>query len=250
MGLLDRLRGIDSDRLRDYQETLRQVANGDAARLPELKQLSAGLPAERTRKLNEAAAARFVEVVLADEVLSPSEEERLAAILNGLRMGPQDLQKLGLEDRLALAKANDGRPPIINDSELIAQPGELVHAEVPAGLLKEVAIRQWRGGGSGVSFRIAKGVRINTGAVRGRSEVVGTEVQVADVGTLSVTNQRIVFLGERKTIESKYSKLVGLKVYTDAVGISVTNRQNASTFRVGDGPLLAAFINAVLQQSL
>jgi hypothetical protein len=36
-------------------------------------------------------------------------------------------------------------------------------------------------------------------------------------------------------------------VYTDAISIGVSNRQNASMFRVEDGPFVAAIINAAAQ---
>ena len=56
--------------------------------------------------------------------------------------------------------------------------------------------------------------------------------------------------GAQKTVECRHDKLVGLQVYSDAISINVSNRQNASMFRVEDGPFVAAMINAAVQAKL
>jgi hypothetical protein len=84
---------------------------------------------------------------------------------------------------------------------------------------------------------------VRTGAMRGQSVVVGTSIENVDTGVLAVTSQRTLFSGSQKTVECKDSKLVGLQVYTDGIAIDVSNRQNASMFRVEDGPFVAAIIN-------
>jgi len=117
-------------------------------------------------------------------------------------------------------------------------------------MLKEVTIREYKGGYGGVSFRVAKGVRFNTGAVRGSMVPVGTEIQVADTGILSVTNKRAVFLGDKKTQEYKYDKLVGMKLFSDAITLQVSNRQNATTLGTPSPDLIAAYINAASQEDL
>jgi hypothetical protein len=118
--------------------------------------------------------------------------------------------------------------------------------------MKEVAIRQFQGGGSGVSFSIAKGVRYHVGGFRGQSVVVGTELKVQDTGVLSVTSNRVVFLGQQKTMEFLYSKLVGLEVFDDGIRLQVSNRQTVSLIKMdtGLGPLIAAAINAAMQRTL
>jgi hypothetical protein len=102
---------------------------------------------------------------------------------------------------------------------------------------------------SGVSFRIAKGVSYRTGAIRGKSVVVGTELQVADSGVLAVTSQRIAYMGN-KTIELSYAKLMNLDVFSDGIRVHVSNRQNAPLFKVdpGVGEVIAATVNAAMQK--
>ena len=67
-----------------------------------------------------------------------------------------------------VARLNNGRLGTVAAPRLI-EGGRDVHADTDAALMKEVAIREFRGGSSGGSFRIAKGVRYNVGAIRGKS---------------------------------------------------------------------------------
>src|SRR5712691_4129458 len=111
--------------------------------------------------------------------------------------------------------------------------GEVVHLEWPASLMKEVTLREFRGGYRGFSFPIGKtGIRYRVGGAKGHSLVTGTQIQVADQGTLSVSSARAVFMGNRKTIEMPYSKLVNLTVFSDGVQFHQSNRVSAPVFRV------------------
>jgi hypothetical protein len=108
--------------------------------------------------------------------------------------------------------------------------------------MKEVVDRELRGGSSGVSIRIAKGVRYRVGQVRARSVVVGTHMEPQDYGHLVVTDRRAVFMGIKKTLEFRRDRLVGLAQYTDGLRLNVSNRQTASLFQFAQGssPTIAA----------
>lgn len=116
--------------------------------------------------------------------------------------------------------------------------------------MKEVAIRQYQGGYSGFSFPLGKtGIRYRVGATRGHSVEVGTTLNVADSGLLSVTNKRVLYAGSRKTIEMLYSKLVNLSVYTDGLQFHLSNRVNAPLFRIAQGShVVAAIVNMAAQR--
>jgi hypothetical protein len=117
--------------------------------------------------------------------------------------------------------------------------------------MKEVAIRQWQGGYSGFSFPVGKtGIRYRVGATRGHSVEVGTRLNVADTGLMSVTNKRVVYAGSRQTVEMPYSKLVNLTVYTDGLQFHLSNRVNAPIFTMAQGVhVVAAIVNAAAQRA-
>jgi hypothetical protein len=117
-------------------------------------------------------------------------------------------------------------------------------------LMKEVTLREFRGGSHGVSIPIVKGVRFRTGSFRGRSVVVGSKLQVADQGGLWLTSLRVVFAGQRKTIELPYAKLANLNVFTDGISFNMTNRQSVPLFKVPNGQVVAAIINSAAQRAM
>lgn len=83
---------------------------------------------------------------------------------------------------------------------------------------------------SGVSFRVAPGLRYSVGGSRGRY-VPGPEVQTpVDSGRVAITSQRVTFLGSRTTREWVFSKLVGVDASKDGktLLIHVSNRQKVS----------------------
>jgi hypothetical protein len=100
---------------------------------------------------------------------------------------------------------------VVEHPELFTQPGEIVQYEFPAALLKEVLDRRYQGGYGGVSVRVAKDVTLRSGGVRGRQVVVGSHIEAADHGTLSITSTRVVFKGAKRAIEHQYKELVGVE---------------------------------------
>jgi hypothetical protein len=204
------------------------------------------------RKLSNEAFTTYAETVLADDHLTSDEEAAFDAVMRGLGLSDDDLQShADLLTRIAVAGFNDGRLPTVASPQLMARRGEVVHMEVSAALLKEVAVREWQGGSQGVSFQVAKGVRYRVGATRGHLVTVGSQIQVADTGTLSITSMRAAYLGSQKTVEMPYAKLMGMKLYSDGIQFSLSNRQNAPLFRLAVSPhLVGALVNAAMQASL
>jgi hypothetical protein len=88
----------------------------------------------------------------------------------------------------------------------------------------------WQGGYSGFSFRIAKGVRYHVGGTRG-SYAQGEEVPTPiDTGTVTVTDQRVVFQGAKQAREWLFSKLLGYQHSASMpwTALQVSNRQKVS----------------------
>jgi hypothetical protein len=133
---------------------------------------------------------------------------------------------------------------LTTSTTLLLKQGESALLDVQVQLLKEVTDREFHGGSQGVSIPIGAGVRYRVGAVRGHMVTIGTHWTTADTGTLTVTDQRIVFHGGRKTLEFPFAKLVTLNVYTDAIDLGVTSRQSTSSFKAGNPAFLAGMIHA------
>ena len=205
--------------------------------------------------LTDRAFGAYVENVLADDVLTTDEEEHFGQVGAALGFTTESIQSRhpDLLSRLVVAKVNDGRLSEIDEPQIIRKKGEVVYLEVVASLLKEVAMREFRGASQGVSFQVAKGVRYRVGGMRGHMVTVGTEMKVQDTGTLAVSSQRIAYLGSAKSSEILYTKLMGMNVFSDGLRLQASNRQTPLIFRLAggiSGDAVAATINAAMQRTL
>src|SRR6516164_7747544 len=81
------------------------------------------------------------------------------------------------------------------------------YALTGAGLMEtRSGPRQWQGGYSGFSFRVTKRIRYHVGGTRGTSVQGDDQTKLIDTGTATITNQRIVFQGQKQAREWTYSK--------------------------------------------
>jgi hypothetical protein len=194
-----------------------------------------------------------VEQALADDILTQAEEDQVFEWARAQAITDQDWKKnfRDLLDRMLIASVNDGRlPDATSQATIVLKAGESAHYVVVASLMKEVTLREFRGGSHGVSIPIVKGVRYRTGSFRGKSVVIGTQLQVADQGGLWLTSLRVVFAGQRKTLDLPYTKLANLNVFSDGISFNMTNRQTVPLFKVPNGQVIAAIVNAAAQRSL
>jgi hypothetical protein len=139
-------------------------------------------------------------------------------------------------DKLAsAAQAATGRGGGV-DAGIMLKAGEVALWSGAASLVEPRRQQgHYSGAYSGVSFRVAKGVRYTVGGSRGHY-VPGPEVQTPiDSGRAVVTTGRVVFAGGKATREWAFSKLVSMDSSADdaTVLISVSNRQKVSGVHLG-----------------
>jgi hypothetical protein len=234
--LIDALAGADPSQARQLAESFKTkpeiAALGDRAR----------------RHFAQRAFEAYAERVLEDDHLTADEEDALGEVGEAIGFDQAAFMAHPLYVKFEIAMLNDGRLPVIDSPHLMPKAGEVVHLETSAALMKEVAVREWRGGSRGVSFRVAKGVRYRVGSTRGHLVTIGTQLQVADSGVLSVTSKRVAYLGSRKTVDMPYTRVMGMNLYSDAIQFSLSNRQNAPLFKITmNTDVLGALINAAMQ---
>jgi hypothetical protein len=122
---------------------------------------------------------------------------------------------------------------------LILKSGEVGVAQVNSvGLVEERrGAGQWQGMTQGVSFPIGKiagrPVRYRVGSTRGHFVQGAPVPTTVDTGTMTITNQRIVYQGAKRTAECAFSKLLGIKHSGDGISISVSNRQKPTVLFYG-----------------
>jgi hypothetical protein len=207
----------------------------------------------------EKQLTEYADQLLADDILTDEEHDKLFEFAKSLGMDFNQYlnQHPATQDRVIIAGINAGRLPGAKPPyHILVKPGEEVLVEAYASMLKEVADRAWKGGYSGFSFKITKGVRYRTMGTRGHMQQVGTKMVVTDAGWLSVTSTRIIFSGKTSTREIHYAKLVNLTVFavgvTECLAIAVSKGQDVDTqtYAISRPHLFAAIIAAASQPHL
>lgn len=106
---------------------------------------------------------------------------------------------------------------------VISLPGERFFLSSDAVLFAEHAFRQWQGGMQGVSFRVMRGVYYRVGGTRGRS-YNRSVIEPDDRGKLSLSDRRMLFVGQRRTIDVPLAKIASIQPFTDGLQVSVGNK--------------------------
>jgi hypothetical protein len=260
----------DADKLRSVFEFLKRGDSAEARARNEYAQLLSQLDASNLAKTNEivhaiaeqsdetpldpeetlrqhlAAFQVYSESALRDDELSGEEDRALSELRAALGLTYATLHAAGLDqlvDRIEIARINAGRLYEAS-SNLNTDEGEVVVWEDLASLVKPR--RRFVGHSSGLSFRIARGVRFNTSWFEGAPVVDRTLVE-DDYGPLSVTTKRVVFRGASRTIQIDYDDIVGMDLFLDALRFHVSNRERVDTFQVPGAPVAAAAINHLSQ---
>jgi hypothetical protein len=238
-----------------YQELLRGLVVAGARPAGGLASIAVatGYTAQELAQLHVQVIREVATAAVADDLLSPEENSHLGGLMSSLGVTWDQIRLVDshLPDHVLISSVNGGILPQVASPHILVKKGEMVHIECAASLMKEVAIRQYQGGYSGFSIPLGKtGIRYKVGGSRGHSVEVGTQLNVADSGVLSVTNKRVVYSGTRKTVDMPYSKLVNLGVYNDGLQFHLSNRVNAPLFQVPRGSqVVAAIVNAAAQRA-
>jgi len=123
---------------------------------------------------------------------------------------------------------------------LLLTRGEAEFARITnVGLVEERRGRgSWQGHSSGVSIPVGslggRSVRYRVGATRGHYVQGTPHPEAIDTGTVFITNQRVVFQGQRQTRECLFAKLLGYESSDDgSTTFSVSNRQKPVTIHYG-----------------
>ena len=198
------------------------------------------LEAERHAHDLEELQGKVNEITDGEGVISPEGFREFCEFAGARGIDLASAPEIAKEVRVGLAQGGVFLPS--EQTTLILKKDERLLLDTPVSLLKEVADREFRGGSQGVSIPIGGGMRYRVGAVRGHMVTIGSHWEPVDEGQLTVTDQRIVYHGGRKTLEFPFSKLATLNVYSDAIDLGVTSRQTTSSFRTSHADLIAGII--------
>lgn len=136
---------------------------------------------------------------------------------------------------LHAATTRQGSP----SSDIMLKSGEGVFATVGNTSLVEDRRGAGHYAGRSQGFSIPVGsvggrsVRYRVGANKGHFVQGDLHPQAVDQGKLVITNQRVLFVGGKKTIECLFAKLVSAEVSDGELALSVSNRQKVTRVHYG-----------------
>lgn len=169
----------------------------------------------------------FVDLALADHLLSEEEEERLKGIMNAFDLPSNKLDQRGCMTKLvkaAVLRDLQKGTPKTRVSLDIPLPFKLQKREVvlwafpKTRLIERITKRKITGGSTGASFRVMKGVYWRVGAFKG-VPVSWDETHHTDTGLLVLTNKHLLFSGPVRNQRIAYSRLASIDPYSDAIEV-------------------------------
>jgi len=224
--------------------------------LARLEKLAAALrlPERARRKAQEAPIQEIVERVLArvvaDRRLSPAEEQALRDLqknlgLPELRFGPAT--QAALDKYALLWRIENGELPFIpGPAPAPLQDGELCHLACRSFWheLRNYAGRAERPGAA-PSVRVPRGLTYRVDGTAPK-RVARDGLAPVDWGSLYVTSRRLVFIGQKTRETTRFTELLGLEVFADAIVLEKSSGRRPHLFLEGDVEVIAAIVAEVM----
>ena len=186
--------------------------------------------------------------------LSAESESALAEIQHYLELRDSDVAETKTEicrSRRLYEIQHDNMPPI-EVSNVILNCGESAYWSESGTLYEEkVVSRRYEGGSTGVSFRVMKGVSFRVGNHRGHVVSETGSVPVSH-GRLIVTNQRLIFQGDRKSFTARFEKIIEVQPAIDGIRFSEANCQKprAVLYDNHNGEFVCEVLSRLMSKSI
>jgi len=246
MGIFDKLRSslstgkLKKEQIERLRESIWNALSDGRITDQELQYINSFyLESELSQEdFNNLRTEIFVQVIkqaIADRRVVESELNSIEHLIDRLEISP-DLKAWAqgqIQYYSMFALIESGAPlPQGSPNGLILQKGEICHVSLPAVLVEErVVSRNYQGASRGVSLRLVKGVSFRVGQQRGQMVAQSGIVPISD-GYFVITNKRLVFSGDRKSVTTPIVNLVDLHVFADGINYSVTTRQKPVIIRL------------------
>lgn len=187
---------------------------------------------------------------IADRRLSPTEETALRELAINLGLSPSyELDTAaGLQKFAYLWQIENADLPLV-PVPIALQKRELCHWSGQAEW-HELRTRTVRTGYSGpvATIRIARGLSYRVASYT-PSRITREELTHIDSGTAYVTNKRVIFDGSNKNTTIRYSSLLGIEVFSDAIKLEKASGRSPYLMLSGDTEIPAAILSEALARA-
>ncbi len=163
-------------------------------------------------------------------------------MFNSFKLAPSKKEVASEEAQKYIQTVSDNKSVPEIQTNLMLKKGEKAILEYNRSYLQETrVVRKTSGGGAG--FRVAKGVTI--GKYSGTSQS-HQELKVLDQGTLTITNQRIIFTGPEQTRDVPLSKITRFNMNGKDFEVNASNRKKSMVFSIPGNLMIHNFILEIL----
>jgi hypothetical protein len=246
-GLSGMIQAIRDSRARNrLQSTITQTASQLRSALIHLAQTAP------SQSLSEADTARQRAFDLQSQAaaLTRAADVRAEAVKaydSEIKRRRDAIGSLGFDSLLTAADLQAHGPRPIA-SPLVAKRGEEAYLSIPAELARNRSRTRYQGASQGLSFPLGHtGIRYRIGTFRGYP--VSQETLTAiDTGTLVLTNQRIAFVGARRSLAMALDKILHVESYRDGLAIFKEGRETADFYIFSAAQLFLLYLNYLLDR--
>lgn len=123
---------------------------------------------------------------------------------------------------LLVDKLEEEGLPLVSTSLILNPRERCYYHDKGSRLITSRRVTSYKGGSAGVSVRVVKGVTLRSGNSRGVP--IRNDVTDRFNGEIVITNQRIVFLGD-KGFEIIYGQITAIDYYSDAIAFQVKSNR-------------------------
>lgn len=194
---------------------------------------------------------QFVEQIIEDGRVSPQEEihlEEISRCLNVDLTFDSDTQALYDKYRFLWRIENEDLPRI--EPDIILQKREVCYLKQYTKWHEYRAqTKRVNYGGPTMRIRIAKGLYYRAGSLN--VQRVSEEVlKLIDVGMIYITNKRLIFAGEKKNTNIRFSRIIDFKGYSNGVDIIKDAGKSPFLELSEDADLFLAVLSRAISDSL
>jgi hypothetical protein len=199
------------------------------------------------RRIATGALQYLLDEALADGVLEMREEQALdrASELAQLSVEAAAAARPRLPQALTVARANDGRLPVVATPSVPLRRKEVCTLDVPATLLTNLSDESV----TEMGVDAVKGRSVDFGLLDGHLAPLNARWRASDHGRLLVTDRRVFFEGKQLGIQVPYRRLIGLRLFRQAIRLRIAGRRAEPTIMVEE-PIVAAAIAIGAAQAL
>jgi hypothetical protein len=220
---------LNIDILKD--ETTKMFLNGnlvisEANNYIEKRRIELNLGEEDIKGIKVNLYKLVFDKALDDFKLTKDEEEELNKLQKDLNISDEEIYrtKKMLAKYSLLREIQNGNLPNVSVSNLILKKEEKVYWIAKAFLSTEKIVTKKIGGVySGVSFRIVKGVTYRVGSIK--AETIREKTESAIGGELILTNKRVIWRGEGKSVVASWDKIIDIEFSSTGITFTLANKE-------------------------